>query len=51
MTWHKAGMTERIANICLSGAVCLSERTEYLDREFNNYKVRLNDIFKIAGLI
>ena len=38
MTWHKAGMTERIANICLSGAVCLSERTEYLDREFNNYE-------------
>ena len=38
MTWHKAGMTERIANICLSGAVCLSERTEYLDKEFNNYE-------------
>ena len=38
MTWHKAGMTERIANICLSGAVCLSERTEYLDKKFNNYE-------------
>lgn len=22
----------------MSGAVCLSERTEYLDREFNNYE-------------
>lgn len=30
MSWHKAGMTERIANIMLSGAVCLSEETEYL---------------------
>ncbi len=30
MSWHKAGMTERIANIMLSGAVCLSEETSYL---------------------
>ncbi len=30
MSWHKAGMTERIANIMLSGAVCLTEETEYL---------------------
>lgn len=30
MSWHKAGMTERIANIMLSGAVCLSEETAYL---------------------
>lgn len=30
MSWHKAGMTERIANIMLSGAVCLTEDTEYL---------------------
>lgn len=30
MSWHKAGMTERIANIMLSGAVCLSEETTYL---------------------
>ena len=37
MTWHKAGMTERIANICMSGAVCLTERTDYLDKEFCNY--------------
>lgn len=30
MSWHKAGMTERIANIMLSGAVCLTEETVYL---------------------
>lgn len=30
MSWHKAGMTERIANIMLSGAVCLTEDTAYL---------------------
>ncbi|MCD7835131.1 MAG: DUF4422 domain-containing protein [Lachnospiraceae bacterium] len=30
MSWHKAGMTERVANIMLSGAVCLSEETTYL---------------------
>lgn len=36
MTWHKAGMTERIANICLSGAVCLTDSSEYLSENFNN---------------
>ena len=30
MSWHKDGMTERIANIMLSGAVCLTEETAYL---------------------
>ncbi|MDE6926646.1 MAG: glycosyltransferase, partial [Acetatifactor sp.] len=30
MSWHKAGMTERVANIMLSGAVCLTEETVYL---------------------
>lgn len=30
MSWHKAGMTERIANVMLSGAVCLTEETAYL---------------------
>lgn len=35
MTWHKAGMTERIANIMLSGAVCLSDETVYLTENFH----------------
>jgi len=30
MSWYKSGMTERIANIMLSGAVCLSDETTYL---------------------
>lgn len=34
MTWHKAGMTERIANIMLSGAVCVSDETVYLKENF-----------------
>lgn len=34
MSWHKAGMTERIANIMLCGAVCLSEETDYLKEHF-----------------
>lgn len=34
MSWHKAGMTERIANIMLSGAVCLSDETSYLREHF-----------------
>ena len=34
MSWHKGGMTERVANIMLSGAVCLSDETEYLKEHF-----------------
>ncbi len=38
MTWHKSGMTERIANICLSGAVCLTDSSEYLEKNFDNHE-------------
>lgn len=34
MSWHKAGMTERIANIMLAGAVCLTDETTYLKELF-----------------
>lgn len=34
MSWYKAGMTERIANILFSGAVCLSDETRYLKEHF-----------------
>lgn len=34
MSWHKAGMTERVANIMLSGAACLSDETAYLKSHF-----------------
>lgn len=34
MTWHKAGMTERVANIMLAGAVCVSDETTALREYF-----------------
>ncbi len=34
MNGHKAGMTERVANIMLSGACCLSDETSYLKEHF-----------------
>ena len=34
MSWHKTGMTERIANSMLAGAVCLSDETVYLRQNF-----------------
>lgn len=36
MTWHKAGMTERIANIMLSGAVCVSDESSYLRENYTD---------------
>lgn len=36
MTWHKAGMTERIANIMLSGAVCVSDESSYLRENYSD---------------
>lgn len=36
MSWHKAGMTERVANIMLSGAVCLTDETAYLREHMEN---------------
>jgi len=34
MSWHKDGMTERVANLMLSGAVCLSDETKFLREQF-----------------
>lgn len=36
MNGHKAGMTERIANIMLGGACCLSDETIYLKEHFRD---------------
>ena len=36
MRGHKAGMTERIANIMLCGVCCLSDETEYLKEYFTD---------------
>lgn len=55
MTWHKAGMTERIANIMLSGAVCVSEETEYLTENFKKHEeiemFKLSEIDKLPDII
>lgn len=49
MSWHKSGMTERIANIMLSGAVCLSDKSEYLDN-IDNDAIRLFSLDKLYEL-
>ncbi len=55
MSWHKAGMTERIANIMLSGAVCLTEETEYLREHMQQGKelvcFELNRLEELPGKI
>ncbi len=48
MTWHKAGMTERIANIMLSGAVCLSDESSYLKEHYTDGEEML--LFKLSEL-
>lgn len=55
MSWHKAGMTERVANIMLSGAVCLSEETDYLRRRAisgeNLVLFRLDELDMLPGKV
>ncbi|MCR5785768.1 MAG: glycosyltransferase [Eubacterium sp.] len=36
MSWHKAGMTERIANAMLNKSLCLTDKTRYLEKEFSD---------------
>lgn len=48
MTWHKAGMTERIANIMLSGAVCLSDESSYLREHYTDGEEML--LFRLSEL-
>lgn len=35
MSWHKAGFTERMANIMLAGAVLVTDETAYLDGKYD----------------
>ncbi len=48
MSWHKAGMTERISNSMLAGAVCISDRTRFLEEHFRDGEelilFRLNEL-------
>lgn len=36
MSWHKSGMTERIANTMLNKTVCLTDKTKYLEKNFKD---------------
>lgn len=48
MTWHKAGMTERIANIMLSGAVCVSDESNYLRENYSDGEELM--LFRLSDL-
>ncbi|MCR5338104.1 MAG: glycosyltransferase [Lachnospiraceae bacterium] len=41
MSWHKAGMTERIINSMLCGAVCVTDETQYLKEHFSEEEMLL----------
>ena len=51
MTWHKAGMTERVADIMLGGAVCISDTTTYLRENFQKDEIVLFDIGRPEQLV
>lgn len=48
MSWHKTGMTERIANIMMSGAVCLSDESSYLREHYTDGEEMV--LFKLTEL-
>lgn len=55
MSWHKAGMTERIIGIMMSGAVCLTDETRYLRNHFSQMgdiaMFRLDELDRLPILI
>ncbi|MBR3525261.1 MAG: glycosyltransferase family 1 protein [Lachnospiraceae bacterium] len=55
MSWHKAGMTERISNSMLAGAVCVSDRTRYLEEHFRNGEelllFRLDELDRVPAMV
>jgi spore maturation protein CgeB len=36
MSWHKAGMTERIADMLLCGTVVVTDKSDYLEEHFTD---------------
>lgn len=51
MSWHKAGFTERIANSMLAGAVVVTDKSDYLEKDFkNNEDILLFDLREISTL-
>lgn len=51
MTWHKDGFTERIANAMLQKSVVVTDRTDYLEKNFVNGKELLTfDLRELKAL-
>lgn len=51
MSWHKAGFTERIANIMLAGAVVVTDQSDYLKAHFQDGREMITfDLEKIDEL-
>ncbi len=48
MTWHKGGMTERVANIMMSGALCITDETTYINEHFTDGEDMI--IFKLEDV-
>lgn len=36
MSWHKGGMTERVANAMFNRAVCVTDKTSYIEKHFSD---------------
>lgn len=55
MSWHKGGMTERIANTMLAGSICVTDTTSYLKKHFTDGKdivfFSLEDIYSLPQKI
>lgn len=51
MSWHKAGFTERMANILLAGSVLITDNTAYLKGRFEDQKdMLIFDLEEIENL-
>lgn len=55
MSWHKGGMTERIADAMLAGAVCLTDETSFLCDQFEQFEdivmYSLDRLEELPGMI
>ena len=55
MSWHKAGMTERIMEIMMGGSICLTDETRYLRKHFIQFEdiamFRLDALEQLPALI
>lgn len=51
MSWHKGGMTERVANAMLNYSVCLTDKTDYIVKNFSDGQdILLFDLEKLYEL-